>query len=212
MEKNSLIQALNWRYATKVFDVNKKLSSEQVSLIKEALRLSPSSFGLQGWKFLHIVDAEKRQLLRQAAYDQSQVTDASDLFVLAVPTKYGMPEVDHYIEKTAAVRGMKVEDLASFRGMMQGYLSSKSSEATTEWLKRQVYIAIGVAMTVCAANQIDSCPMEGFDNQKVDEILGLKELGLTSVLMLPVGFRSPDDKYQGLLKVRFDTSEVVLEV
>lgn len=211
MENNNSIQALNWRYATKSFDQNKKLTQDQVNLVIESLRLSPSSFGLQGWKFVRVVDNNLREQLKEAAYGQSQVTEASELFVLAVPTNFGMKHVDKYITSTAEIRNIKLEDLAGFREMMNGFLSAKDSNQILEWLKRQVYIALGTAITVCAINNIDTCPMEGFDTNRFDEILGFKDLNLTSVLMMPVGYRSNSDRNAEVSKSRFSKEEVFLE-
>lgn len=211
IKNNNTINKLNWRYATKQFDPSKKLSEDQLFAVKEAFRLSPSSFGLQGWKFIHIVDAEKRSKLQEAAYGQTQIVDASELFVLTIPTNYGVDDVNKYVETVAEVRKMKIEDLTGLTESLMGFVSSKSQEQITAWLRNQIYIALGFVMAVCAVDEIDACPMEGFNAEKFDEILGLKEKNLTSVVCLPVGFRSEEDKYAKLPKVRFSQEDIFIE-
>lgn len=209
---NNSINALNWRYATKQFDTSKKLSDEQLAYVKEAFRLAPSSYGLQAWKFVHVKDSTKRAALKEAAFGQGQIEDASELFVLCVPTNYSIDGVDKYIASMADTRKMKVEELEGFRDMMAGNLGSKSPEQINIWLKNQVYIALGFVMAACAMEKIDTCPMEGFNPGKFDEILDLGSQSLTSVLCLPVGFRAADDKYAAMPKVRFSQDELFLEV
>ena len=205
------IEHLNWRYATKKYDPTKKLTEEQRSLIMDALRLAPSSFGLQPWKFIHVTSPEIREKLRAAAYGQSQVTDASDLFVLSSLTKIDEAHIDAYLSNIAETRGMPVEALGEFRKMLVGSVQNRSEEAVTEWSARQVYIALGVALAVAAENEIDASPMEGFDPKQFDEILGLGALGLQSRVILAVGFRSGEDASQHEKKARFSTENVFIQ-
>lgn len=203
-------QVLNWRYATKKFDPAKTISEKNLKEILDALRLSPSSFGLQPWKFLVIKDKALRQELRKYAWDQPQVTDASHLIVLCVKTGMDAEYIKDFIRRTASARGTPVEALAGYQDMMLGFLKSMKPEDTANWMKHQVYIALGVLLGECAHRQIDACPMEGFDPQKFDEVLKLKELGLHATVLCTVGYRAADDHYAKLAKVRFAEDEVVI--
>lgn len=208
----NIIDALKWRYATKKFDPSKKLSPEQLEIATESLRLSASSFGLQPWKFIHVINPEIRAQLRAAAWDQTQVTDASELFVLAVNTKVDVAYIDRFVATTAEVRGVPVEKLKGYGDMMQGSLAVRTPEQVIEWSTRQVYVALGTALTALASQGIDACPMEGFDSGKFDEILGLQKLGLQSRVILTIGFRSEDDAMSKATKVRFCKEEAFIEV
>lgn len=205
------IESLQWRYATKRYDVTKKLTLDQLALIKESLRLSPSSFGLQAWKFIHVTDPALREQLKAAAWSQPQLTEASDLFILASYTAIDEAFVDQYIASIAKAREISPDALKDFRDMMVGSVKGRSPEELKEWLGRQVYIPLGVALTVAADNQIDASPMEGFDVIKFNEILGLNDLGLTARTILAVGFRSPEDDAQNMKKSRFSQEEVFIE-
>ena len=209
---NHSLNQLNWRYATKMFDTTKKITAEQLEIVIESLRLSPSSYGLQGWKFIRVVDQTKRQTLKEAAYGQSQVTNASEFFILTIPTNFSETNIDKFIESTAKTRNMPVEQLSKFKDMLKSTLANQTAEQTASWLKMQLYIALGQAMAVCAIENIDTCPMEGFDHAKFDEILDLKSKNLTSVVCLAVGFRSAEDKYAQLAKVRFSEEEMLLTI
>jgi nitroreductase len=211
-QTNNTIKQLNWRYATKLFDSSKKLSADQLEVVHEAFRLSPSSFGLQGWKFIRVTDPTKRLALKEAAFGQAQVSDASEFFVLTIPTNFSTANIDAFVASTAKQRNIKPEELVGFKDMLVGFLSSKTPEQIIAWLKNQVYIALGEVMAVCAIDNIDTCPMEGFNPTKFDEILDLKSKNLTSVVSLAVGFRSSTDKYASLPKVRFSQEEAILTI
>ncbi len=208
---SATLESLEWRYATKSYDASKKLTAEQLNLIKESLRLSPSSFGLQAWKFVHVTDPALREQLKGAAWGQTQLTDASELFVLASYTSIDEAFVDKYIASIAETRGIPAESLKGFRDMMVGTISGRTPAELKEWLGRQVYIPLGVALTVAAEHEIDATPMEGFDPKQFDELLGLAPLGLTSRVILAVGFRSADDATQSYKKSRFPEAEVFIE-
>ena len=209
---SNTIAQLNWRYATQEFDSTQKLSTEQVSLIKEAFRLSPSSFGLQGWKFIHVTDLAKRAALKEASWGQSKVTDASEFFVLAVPTNFSQANVDAYLKLVSKERNIPVDQLKGLQDMLTGYLARNNAESILAWLKQQTYIALGQVMTVAAIESIDTCAMEGFNPAKYNEILELDSKNLTSVVALSVGFRLKDDKYGTMAKVRYPTEEVFLTI
>ena len=205
------IKALNWRYATKRYDSAKKLNKDQLQLIKEALRLAPSSFGLQAWKFIHVTDPKIREELKAAAYGQPQLTEASDIFILSSMVNLTEQHLDQYIQSVADARGISVQDLTEFKNSILNSTTYRSADELKNWLARQVYIPLGVALAIAAENQIDATPMEGFDNKKFDQILGLDQLGLESRAILALGFRSDQDHYQKLNKSRFTEQQVFIQ-
>ncbi len=208
---NSL-EALNWRYATKTFDPARKLSADQLHLITEALRLSASSYGLQPWKFVVVENQELRQKIQGIAWNQAQVTDASHLLVLCRAETVTAENVERYVDSIVKARGVEASSLDGYKGMMLGAVNGMSEDQKAVWASKQVYLALGTLLTVCADNQIDACPMEGFNPTECDAILDLPAKGLRSVLLCPVGFRSADDKYAEAAKVRFPSSEVVITI
>jgi nitroreductase len=206
----ALLAQLQWRYATKAFDPTKKIPADVWSAVEQALILSPSSYGLQPWKFLVITDPALRAQLRPVSWNQSQITDASHLVVFA--SKLVMTEADaqHLIDRTAAVRGIPAEALEGYKGMMVSDLVKGPRAATiNEWAKKQTYIALGNLMTSAAVLGLDTCPIEGFDPVAYDKILGLTAQGLTAAVVCPVGYRAEGDKYATLPKVRYEASELV---
>lgn len=207
----NIIDALNWRYAAKAYDTTKKLDDSQVSTLIEAVKLAPSSFGLPVYKLIHVKNPEVREKLKAAAWGQTQLTDASDLFVFAAKTNVNEADVTEFINEVSKVRNIPVENLADYAGMIQGSVSSRSPEENTAWAKKQAYIGLGVLLSAAALEKIDASPMEGFDAAQFDEILGLKELGLTTAVICPVGYRSDADAYASLAKVRMPKESLVIE-
>ena len=205
-----LIEDLQWRYATKKFNATKKVSKEDLEDIKEAVRLSASSYGLQLYKVLVVEDPEIRKALREASWGQPQVTDASHLFVFCNTHQVKEADIDAYLELKANIQGMDVNTVQGYGDFMKGKLVSLSQEDQKSWTARQTYIALGNLLAACAELRIDSCPMEGFDPAQYDEILGLKEKGLTTAVIATIGYRSEEDQTQDLPKVR-KTSEVLFE-
>ncbi len=208
----SIIDDLNWRYAVKEFDPNKKVSKEDLETILESLRLSASSFGLQTWKFVVVETQELKDKLVEHSWNQRQVADATYTIVLCRPTSFGNDDVDRYVKSVAETRGQGVEELKGFRNMMVGFVAGMDEEKMFTWMKNQIYIALGNMLTTCAHLRIDSCPMEGFIPNKYDEVLGLTEKGLASVVVCPIGYRSTNDKYAEAKKVRFPLDEVVVRL
>ncbi|TAJ13476.1 NAD(P)H-dependent oxidoreductase [Marinilabiliaceae bacterium JC017] len=206
-----IIEKLNWRYATKQFDTEKKLTGAQLIRVLSATNLAASSFGLQPYNVLVIEDTEIRKRLREAAWGQSQVTDASQVIVFAAKTNLSDTHVDEFIQRISQTRNIPVEALAEYEGMMKGAINARPQEMLTQWAARQAYIALGFLLETCAVEAIDACPMEGFENDKFDDILGLKGKHLTSVVMATVGYRSSEDKYQHLGKVRKTLDELVIK-
>lgn len=206
------IQSLEWRYATKKFDPTKKLSKEQLDTILESMRLTASSYGLQPWKFVVVKNPEVREKLKAAAWNQSQVTEASDFVVLCVRTDVDASYVDAYMKRISEIRSIPTENLAGFADMIKGTINGRTPEQVVEWSTRQVYIALGTALLSSAEAHIDACPMEGFDSSAFDTILDLPAKNLSSKVCLALGFRADSDDMAGLSKVRFDTSDVIVEI
>lgn len=204
----NVIEALKWRYAAKAFDPERKISAEKFAELMEAVRLSPSSFGLQPWEFVIVNDPGLRAKIKEAAYGQDQVVSASHLIIFAVDKNFS---ADRYIKSAAAQRGVSVDSLNDYREMISGYLAPLSPDEKTDWATKQVYLALGVALSSAAFMEIDACPMEGFNAKAVDDILGLESLGLESRVLMPVGYRSEGDKYASLPKVRYPKEEIVIE-
>lgn len=211
-DMNHILDAMQWRYATKVFDAEKKLTEEQLNTLFEAVRLSPSSFGFQMWQAIVVTNPEIREKLCQAGYGQPQITDASHLIIFAAKRDLGNSTVDEFIELTARERGMSVSELQTYANMMKQSILSRSEKERIEWASRQAYIALGVLLVTAAHEGIDACPMEGFDANAFDEILGLKEKGLATCVIAAIGFRSEKDQTAQLKKIRFPKDEVILKI
>lgn len=208
----SLVERLNWRYATKKFDHTKKLSTAQLDELLEAVRLSPSSAGLQSYKVLVIENPEIRKKLREAAHGQSQITDSSHLVVFASETNLDEAYVTQYIDLVAETRRMPPETLSGYKQMIMGNVTRLTDDQRIVWANKQVYIALGVLLTAAAEMGIDTCPMEGFSAARFDEILGLREKGLTTAVIAAIGFRSADDVYSKLAKVRRPEEELFIHL
>ncbi|MBR8829749.1 MAG: putative NAD(P)H nitroreductase YfkO [Chroococcopsis gigantea SAG 12.99] len=207
VSEEQLIQQLQWRYATKQFDAGKKIPAHLWQTLEDSLVLTPSSFGLQPWKFFVITDVPSREKLLQHSWGQRQVVDGSHLVVMAIKKDLGAADVDHYIEYIAEVRGVPVESLAGFSNQIKGFMNGPID--LTAWATRQVYIALGQFMLSAALLGVDTCPMEGFIPGQYDEILGLTPLGYSAVVLCPAGYRAATDKYATLPKVRYPKSDIV---
>lgn len=197
-----IIEDLNWRYATKKFDSTKKVSSEDLNIIKEALRLTPTSLGLMPLKFFIIENPELREKLKGASNGQTQVTDASHLIVLCSIIDTNDTHVDDHIALMSSLRNVESSTYDGFGKYAKSYLTTYSVEMKQNWNSKQAYIALGVLMSTCAQLRIDATPMEGFSPEGYDEILNLKAQNLHAALVCPIGYRHEDDKYQYLQKVR----------
>ncbi|MFQ3680430.1 MAG: NAD(P)H-dependent oxidoreductase [Pseudanabaenaceae cyanobacterium] len=204
----TLLEQLQWRYAVKKFDPNRSIPEPVWQALAESLRLAPSSFGLQPWKFFVIRDRALKEKLLPHSWNQQQVVDASHVVVLARKAEVGTAEADAYLEDMARTRGVSLEQLAGFGKMLKGFLAQPPMDLG-EWSTRQVYIALGQFMTAAALLGVDTCPMEGFLPDKYDEVLGLPALGYRSVLVCPAGYRAADDPYASMPKVRFPAAQVL---
>ncbi len=204
-----LAAQLAWRYATKKFDPTKKIPTDVWQVLCHSLVQTPSSFGLQPWKFLIVDTPALRSQLRGVSWNQGQVEDAAHHVVFLARTEMTEADIDRLLERQIAVRGTPRESLAGYRGMMVKSIVGASPEWVREWAARQVYLALGQFMLACASVQVDACPMEGLDVLKYDEILGLAGSGYRTVVACPVGYRAADDRYAELAKIRFAQSELI---
>ncbi len=206
----ALLDALHWRYATKLFDPARRIPADQWTALEQSLVLTPSSYGLQPWKFIVVTDPALKAKLRPVSWNQSQIEDCSHLVVFLAKEDITEGDLDRFIARTAEVRGVPPESLAGYRGYMLGDLVKGPRHAViAEWAARQVYIALGQFMACAALLGIDTCPMEGLEPAKYDEILGLKGSGYRTLAACPAGYRSPEDKYARLPKVRYEMDDVI---
>jgi nitroreductase len=205
-----LLEHLNWRYATKQFDPGKTIAPEIWTALEDALVLTPSSYGLQPWKFLIITSLELKAQLQPFSWNQSQVTDCSHYVVFAIKKNLTAEDIDRFMSRTAEVRGDNIDTLASYRQMMVSDLvDGARSFSINQWSTRQAYIALGNFMTSAALLGVDTCAMEGVEPLNYDRVLGLSVRGFTTVVACAAGYRSESDKYASLAKVRFPKSQVL---
>jgi nitroreductase len=200
----------NWRYATKKFDTSKKISIEDINILKEAIRLSSSSYGLQPYKVIIVENPELRAQILPAAYGQAQVTDASHLIVFAHDTNVDDDTVNQYISRISETRNIPVESLAGFGDYMKGGINTMSEDIKNIWASKQTYLALGNLLNAAAELKIDITPMEGFVPAKVNEILGLDKLNLNASLMATIGYRHDQDATQHSKKVRKSNEELFI--
>lgn len=205
-----ILESLNWRYATKKFDADKKVDEQIVNTILEAGNLSASSYGLQPWKIVVVKNPELRSQLLPHAWGQAQVVDASHLLIIARSEELTVEDVEEFVKDTASKRGIPEEVLSDYKGMMVNTVSNLSLEDKDNWVAKQSYIVLGNLLSACAQLKVDSTPMEGFVPAEVDKVLGLDKLGLKSTLLLPIGYRAEDDDYQHLAKVRKSLDEAII--
>ena len=207
-----VLTALNWRRSVKAFDADRKIEDSVWTQIEESLILTPSSFGLQPWKFVVVTDKEIRENLIPACFGQRQVADCSHLVVLSRVQNVDASHVESYIAEMKRLRSATDEQVAPIKGRMLNFVTTKPTEFIEAWATKQCYIALGNLMTVASTLAVDNCPMEGFEPAQVDEILGLHEKGCASVVICALGYRSADDKYAVMPKVRFPASQVVIKI
>lgn len=206
----TLIEQLKWRYATKKFDPARKIPPATWSALEEALVLTPSSFGLQPWRFVVIQDQAIKEKLVPLSWKQTQPADCSHFVVFAARDRMTENDIDRLIRRTAEVRGVPIESLAGYRKMMIGTLVLPPVAFDIKhWAALQAYIALGNFMTAAAVIGVDTCPMEGIDPAKYDELLGLPRQGYATIVACAAGYRAADDKYATLPKVRFASEEVI---
>lgn len=213
IKADQLIGQLNWRYATKQFDPQRKISAADWTTLETALQLTASSGGLQPWKFIVVTDPAVRAKLQPVSYGQPQIIAASHLVVFASVNNYGEGEVDAHLKNVSRITGAPLDALAGYRGMLVGGIVKGMDEtARNAWARNQTYIALGNLLASAALLGIDACPMEGFDRAQYDEILGLKARGLAAAVIATLGYRSAEDKNAAAPKVRFPKEQMFIHV
>lgn len=205
------INALQWRYAAKKFDPEKLLPSEKIQILKKAFNLTASSYGLQPLKLLVIQNKNLQQKLMAASFNQKQVGTASHVLVICIEKSVGKEFIENYFKTVQNVRQTPDEVLHPFRESLIGDFEQKPGDEVKVWATHQAYLVLGTLLTVCAVEEIDSCPMEGFQPEEYSKILELEEHNLEAVLSLPVGYRAPDDFFAELKKVRRPLEETIIE-
>lgn len=206
------IESLQWRYAVKKFDKNKILSDSKIEVLKQAFNLTATSYGLQPLKLLVIKNKTIQEELVAHSWNQSQVLDASHLLVICIPKEYNIIEVENYFNLVQKTRNTPDEIINPFKKFLKAEIEKKTQQELSTWNKNQAYLALGNLLTVCALEKIDACPMEGFVPEKYDKVLNLENQNLTSVLVLPIGYRADDDYMKDLQKVRKNIEDVVVEI
>lgn len=209
---SNFIKNANWRYATKKFDANKKVSNEDLETLKEAIQLSVSSYGLQPYKVIFVDNPELRAKIQPAAWGQSQIVDASQLVVFANITNFGVEQIDAYINNVVTTRGLSAEDLKGYADFMKSKITTLSEENRNTWTSKQTYIALTNLLNAAAELKIDVTPMEGFEPALVNEILGLEKMGLNASLLATIGYRHDEDATQNYAKVRKSKEELFINL
>lgn len=209
---NTFLENQNWRYATKKFDATKKISNEDLQLLKEAIQLSTSSYGLQPYKVLIIENPEIREQLKPFSWNQTQITDASHLFVFTNFVDIKEEHIDSYMNNMAQTRGLNIEDLKGYSDFMKSKLVPLSNDIKSIWTSKQTYLALGNLLNAAAELKIDVTPMEGFEPEKYNEILGLDKLGLNASLVATIGYRHEEDATQHYPKVRKPLDELFVTI
>jgi nitroreductase len=210
IKSQELVAIQNWRYATKVFKRGEMIPSQQWSAIAESLVLSPSSYGLQPWKFIVVTNPALKTQLRPHTWNQSQVEDCSHYLIICAKEQMSKEHVAKFVDSMASQRKVDRNQLAGYEKMMiADVVEGPRSKVSMEWAARQCYIALGNFMTSCALLGVDTCPIEGFKPDEYDKILGLEGSGWRSVVCCAAGYRSSEDKYAGAKKVRFETKDLI---
>lgn len=208
----NIIESLNWRYATKKFDSNRKLTENQINTLKNAFNLTASSYGLQPIKLIVISSQEIKNSLLESSMNQQQIVQCSHLLVICIESCINEAYIESYFKRVIDIRKTDPIVLESFKESIIDEFNDMSNTSIINWSKNQAYLALGNLMTVCSVEGIDSCPMEGFLPEKYDEILDLKYKNLKSVLVMPVGYRSVNDQFSSFKKVRKDINDNTIEI
>ncbi|WP_024771118.1 NAD(P)H-dependent oxidoreductase [Aquimarina macrocephali] len=208
----NIIESLHWRYATKKFDNKKILSQEKIDILTEAFNLTATSYGLQPLKLVVIKNKDLQKELTPHSWNQQQVADASHVLVFCIEKTIGEQYISKYFDNVKEIRDTPEEILKPFKEHLVDSFTYKSPEEISNWAAKQAYLALGNILTVCAIEKIDSCPMEGFIPEKYDEVLNLNDLGLTSVLVLPIGYRAEDDMFSEFKKVRRPIKDTIITI
>lgn len=207
----SLINALNWRYAVKQFN-QQRLNDEQIEELLESVRLAPSAYGLQPYQLIVVTKEQLKQACIEHSYGQDKVANCSHLLVLAYKKAFNQQDISKFIHQLALSQGKAPEALASYQSQIENDLLTRTPEQLKSWSQQQCYIALGTLLASAAASRIDACPMTGFENQGIDEVLGLTAKGLSAAIICPVGYRSVDDHAANRPKHRLSKTELVINL
>ncbi len=207
---NAFLENQNWRYATKKFDATKKITTEDLDILKEAIRLSSSSYGLQPYKVILVEDPELRAKIQPSAWGQSQIVEASHLIVFANEINFGTTGIDDYIKNASETRAIPAESLQGYADFMKANITALSEDTRNNWTAKQTYLALGNLLNAAAELKIDVTPMEGFVPAEVNEILGLEALGLNATLIATLGYRHEEDATQYYKKVRKSNEDLFI--
>lgn len=207
---NSFLENQNWRYATKKFDAAKKITTEDLNTLKEAIRLSSSSYGLQPYKVILVENPALRAQILPAAWGQSQITEASHLIVFANEINFGVTGIDNYIKNASETRAIPAESLQGYADFMKANITALPEDVRNTWTAKQTYLALGNLLNAAAELKIDVTPMEGFVPAQVNEILGLDALGLNATLIATIGYRHEEDATQHYKKVRKSNEDLFI--
>ena len=207
-----LIKSLEWRYASKRMN-GQAVPEDKVNTILEAIQLAPSSMGLQPYTVLVITDKDVKKKIRAVAYNQPQIEESSHLLVFAAWADISPEQIEEFIQHSALTRKVSPETLEDFKNTLLGIIQRNTTEQNYNWAARQAYIAFGTGIAAAASERVDATPMEGFDNDALDELLGLKEKGLRSVTLLPLGYRDNENDWLAKLpKVRRQKDKLFIHV
>ncbi|MBT8293588.1 MAG: NAD(P)H-dependent oxidoreductase [Eudoraea sp.] len=199
---NNYLESLNWRYATKKFNSEKQISDTDLNALLEAIRLSPSSYGLQPYHVFIVKDKELREKLKAVSWGQPQITDSSYLVVFANNTSFDTQLIDNYLTNVSDTRNIELNNLQGYGDFMKSKLLDLPDNIKEAWTARQTYLALGNLLSAAASLKIDACPMEGFEAEAYNELLGLNDKGLNTSVVAAVGYRAEEDDTQHYKKVR----------
>ena len=208
----NIVENLEWRYAVKKFDSERILPQEKIDKLKITFNLTATSYGLQPIRMVIVQNKDLQEKLVPFSMKQPQVGQASHVLVFCIEKNIDNDYIIEYFERVKSIRQINEEVLAPFKNSLLSNFSSLKNSELQNWAKNQAYLAIGNLLTVCAIEKIDSCPMEGFQPESYDQLLGLSKKGLTSVLVMPIGYRAEDDMFSEFKKVRRDLNESIIEI
>lgn len=209
---SNTIEKLQWRYATKKFDASKTLSEEKLTVLKETFNLTATSYGLQPLKLVVVNNADLKKQLMPLTYNQPQVRDASHVLVLCIEKNINTGFIVDHFKRVEGERKTPRLILDPFENALISNFSKKEASEIRQWMVNQLYLTLGALLSVCAIENIDACPIEGFEPKEYDKLLGLDEKGLESVIVLPIGYRDESDFFINLKKVRRGVDELVIEI
>lgn len=207
-----IIADLNWRYAVKKYNPNKQIPADELEILKESIRLSPSSMGLQAYQVIDVQSPDIRRELFEASHNQSQILDASHVFIFCNMVEISESYIDFQVENMSRIREQEPEALQGYKAALQHSVQKREAEKRNTWTGKQAYIALGSLIHTAARLKIDATPIEGFDSGLFNEILGLEKQGLNAVVVCALGYRSDEDKYQHLRKVRKPVDKLFITV